>query len=307
MNTMKPKITNAAIDQLPVYQMENDLLQVVISPETGGRIINLYHKRLQREFLWRNERLSLTRLPAGSPYDPNFYGGFDELLPCDMPETIGGTACPDHGELWTLSLESSVQDDSLILRGRLPLWDLQYEKRVSLHPDAPSLQMDYRIENVSRERRVFLWKLHAAATIRPGDQVICPAQKALVADPEWSRWKTTEPFDWPVVNAQRADIIPPPDGTTDFLYLYDLADGDMRIRQPATNSELAITFDRQVFPYAWYFASYGGFDGHFTAVLEPCTSMPISVNEATQLGQCSQLEPGAVLETQVVVYAGPAR
>lgn len=304
---MKTNITRDEVDQLPVFQIENELLKVVISPETGGRIINLYNKRLKREFLWRNERLSLARLPAGSLYDPNFYGGFDELLPCDMPEVIGGMDCPDHGELWTLPLAAAVEDETLSLKGRLPVWGLQYEKRVRLRPDQPCLMLDYRIENVSGERRVFLWKLHAAASILPGDRVVCPAAKALVADPEWSRWKTTAPFDWPHVHGQQADIIPPPDGTTDFLYLYDLAAGSMSLQQPATGSELAITFDPQVFPYAWYFASYGGFDGHYTAVLEPCTTMPISVNEAAQLGQSSVLEPGEVLETRVEVYAGPVR
>jgi hypothetical protein len=37
------------------------------------------------------------------------------------------------------------------------------------------------------------------------------------------------------------------------------------------------------------FASYGGLDGHYTAVLEPCTAMPVSVNEAARLNQCSCL------------------
>jgi hypothetical protein len=33
--------------------------------------------------------------------------------------------------------------------------------------------------------------------------------------------------------------------------------------------------------------------------------MPISVNEAAKLGQCSVLEAGQALETQVTIYAGP--
>ena len=79
----------------------------------------------------------------------------------------------------------------------------------------------------------------------------------------------------------------------------------MAWQSAAGDLTFAYTFDSAIFPYAWYFASYGGFDDHYTAILEPCTAMPLSVVEAAQLGQCSVLEAGQTLETQVTVYAGP--
>ena len=63
-------------------------------------------------------------------------------------------------------------------------------------------------------------------------------------------------------------------------------------------------YDKKVFPYQWYFASYGGFLNHYAAILEPCTSMPLSVNEAKLLGQCSVLEPNQEINTAVSIYAG---
>jgi hypothetical protein len=60
-----------------------------------------------------------------------------------------------------------------------------------------------------------------------------------------------------------------------------------------------------VFPYVCTFASYGGFDGHVTAILEPCTAMPLSVVAAARLGQCSTLDAGQRLQTRVSLYAGP--
>jgi hypothetical protein len=35
--------------------------------------------------------------------------------------------------------------------------------------------------------------------------------------------------------------------------------------------------------------------------------MPLSVNEAAKLGQCSVLEAGEKIETRVTIYAGPAQ
>jgi hypothetical protein len=91
----------------------------------------------------------------------------------------------------------------------------------------------------------------------------------------------------------------------DFFYLFDLSTGEMFWRRPGAGLKFGYRFDTRVFPYAWLFASYGGFLGHYTIILEPCTTMPMSVNEAAGQGQCSLLEVGQVLETSVSLYAGP--
>jgi hypothetical protein len=290
---------------LPLTRLGNAHLRVDVSPVTGGRITSIFHKPLEREFLWRNKRLPLRPSAPGSAYDPNFYGGIDEVIPGDLPETITGLECPDHGELWTLPLNAQIDGKSLVLEGRLPTWGLRYHKRISLRPDAPWIDLEYRIENVSGERRVFLWKLHPALAISPGDQIVCPARSAVAADPQWSRWKTTAPFAWPVIDDSRADIVPPADGTTDFLFLYDLPVGEITLRRPSVGCQFTISYDRKIFPYICYFASYGGFDGHYTAILEPCTAMPLSVNGAARLGQCSMLDVGERLDTRISIYAGP--
>jgi len=294
------------IDDVSIVRLENDLLQIDVAPTVGGRVVGVLYKPQDHQFLWRNPRLRLRRAAPGEPYDPNFYGGIDELVPGDITEEIEGLVNPDHGELWTTPLDYRIEDYDLVLEGQLPIWGMRYERRLYLRPDTPYLDIDYRLSNPTPERRIFLWKLHAALQIAPGDRIVCPARTAQVVDSRWSRWQTTEPFAWPMVRGQRADIVPPADGTTDFLYLYDLQVGSMAWLSRDGHLTFAYHFDRQVFPYAWYFASYGGMDGHYTAVLEPCTSMPISVNEAARLGQCSILEPGQALQTRVTLYAGPA-
>lgn len=303
-NHAKIERTERVVDQVRVMRLENASLRVDVSPETGGRITSLFHKGLQREFLWRNTPLPLRRVPPGEAYDPHFYGGIDEVIPGDLPEPIAGLDCPDHGELWTQPLEATFEEDALLLRGRLPLWNLSYEKRIRLHPDAPQVDLDVCIVNLASERRFFLWKLHAAAIISPGDELICPAEQAVVADAQWSRWQSLAPFPWPFVDGKRADCIPVSDGTTDFLFLYGLKAGHVGLRSQTRGCELSIDFDPQVFPYLCYFASYGGFDGHTVAVLEPATAMPLSVNEAIRLGQCSSLEPGSSLRTRISIHAG---
>lgn len=295
------------IDETPIVRVENDFLQVDVAPGVGGRIVNLLEKSSNHQFLWHNAALKLEKLNPGDQYDPNFYGAIDELIPNDIPEVINGVACPDHGELWTAPLDFQVDGETLVLTGTLPIFGLGYERRMTLASEGPFVHFDYRIENVSGARREFLWKLHSALKVGAGDRIVCPARIAVVGDPEYSRWSSTEPFEWPRIEGQRADLIPEKDGTMDFLYLYELEKGQIAWESADKTLTFAYEFDLNVFPYAWMFASFGGFDDHYMAILEPCTTMPISVNEAAKLGQCSVLEAGQVIETRVAIYAGPKR
>jgi Domain of unknown function (DUF5107) len=290
-----------SVQGIDVVRLGNERLTVDVAPAVGGRIISLKSNATGYEFLWRNARLSLVQLPAGSEYDPNFYGGVDELLPNDPPEAIGGVAMPDHGELWTLALAAETTKQELVLRGKLPLTGFSYERRISLLPGASSLALHYCITNTTAQGKPFLWKLHAALNIAAGDSIRCPAQSAFVLDPAWSRWKLPSAFAWPRVGDGRADIVPPKDGTTDFLCLYDLTHGELGWHSASKRRSFTYRFDPKVFPYAWYFASYGGFDDHYTAVLEPCTCRSTSVNESYAAGACTFLKPGESLETTVTI------
>src|SRR6266404_5117060 len=157
------------LDGIPLVRLESDFLRVDVAPGVGGRIISLVEKHSGYEFLWRNSKLKLESLPSGSEYDPNFYGGIDELLPNDIPEMVGGINCPDHGELWTTPLAPAIEGERLLLRGTLPKFGLTYERSMALRSDAPRLDLTYRISNPTQQTREFLWKLHAALAVEAGD------------------------------------------------------------------------------------------------------------------------------------------
>ena len=286
-----------------LIRIENKNLLVDIFPGGGGKMTSIYNKKSGYEFLWRNEALDLKTYEPGSEYDPVFYGGVDELLPNDVPENVDGMEFPDHGELWTQSLTASIKNDCLTLQGFLPVSKLSYQKSIRLDEDGPFIHTDYAITNENTLAVKFLWKLHAALKIRKGDRMICRADKGRVVDPLYSRFKQTAPFQWPVIEKTDVSVIPEKNGTMDFFYIYELEDGEVGI----VNEEHAYfgyRFDKLVFPYVWLFASYGGFLDHYTAILEPCTTMPVSVNDAARLGQTMILQPGETVNTRVTIIAG---
>jgi hypothetical protein len=217
---------------------------------------------------------------------------------------IQGIDYPDHGELWTLDLNYDMNSNELRLFKKLPLSELYYEKIITLDESEPLIHTDYNIRNDAPSVRNFLWKLHAAVNIKEGDQLACFVGKAEVADTAYSRFNSLEPFTWPIIEDTDASIIPAKNGTMDFFYLYEIQKGEMSLISEKEDSKFTIIFDTEVFPYLWYFASYGGFLDHYTAVLEPATTMPISVNDAIDLKQCSVLLPGEMIKTRVSVYAG---
>jgi len=298
------KLTSETINNVQILTLENNCLKCAVAPALGGKIISVYNKKLQKEFLWKNENLSLTQLKQGADYDTNFYGGIDELIPNDIPENINGIAYPDHGELWTTLLDYEIKEERLMLSGTLSLSKLFYQKIVELDDASSSIKLSYTIKNTSNEVRHFLWKLHAALQINEGDKLITSAKKGKVADKEYSRFSTLDAFVWSMIEGTDASVVPTKNNTMDFFYLYDTTKGEMELSSGNGSRVFRYSYDKNVFPYQWYFASYGKFSDHYTAILEPCTTMPISVNDAMKLNQCSVLKPNEELNTVVKIYAG---
>lgn len=287
-----------------LIRLENRWLCTDIFPDGGGKITSIFNKKLQYEFLWKNQQLNLESYRAGTEYDPVFYGGVDELLPNDIPETVDGMDFPDHGELWTTALKVEQISNGITMHVTLPISKLNYQKTIRLDENAPLIHTDYQIRNNADFPVKFLWKLHAALKINKDDRIVCSAEKGQVVDPEFSRFKQTEPFFWPVIEKTDVSLLPEKNGLMDFFYLYDLQQGEVGWENAEQTFYFGYRFDRKVFPYVWIFASYGGFLNHYTAILEPCTTMPISVNDAAELGQTMILQPGETISTTVTIVAG---
>lgn len=288
----------------PLIWLENQWLKVELFPAGGGKLTSVYNKELDYEFLWKNDKLALQTYPSGTEYDPVFYGGVDELLPNDIPENVDGNDYPDHGELWTTALAPTLNEECIKLQATLPVSGLFYQKTIRLDKNHPQIITEYVIRNDSERPRSFLWKLHAALKVGEGDRIVCQAKNGQVVDPAYSRFSQIAPFLWPDVEGTHASRLPGRNDSMDFFYLYDLNEGEVSWESAEGNYRFGYTFDTHVFPYVWLFASYGGFLDHHTAILEPCTTMPISVNEAAELGKCSVLQPGQEIRTTVTIFAG---
>ncbi len=297
-------ISSSITNGIEILTMESKEIIFSIAPALGGKITSIYNKKLEKEFLWTNEKTPLKIHSRGADYDSNFYGAIDELIPNDIAETIDSVAYPDHGELWTTVLKSKVANEKITVYGKLELSGLYYSKTVYPDSNSPVLYLDYKIKNESNAQRNFLWKLHVALKIQQGDKLVTKAKYGKVVDPDYSRFNVLDQFTWPFIKNEDASIVPVQNNTMDFFYLYDMVRGEMQLLSSDEKHLFSYNYDLKIFPYQWYFVSYGGFLDHYTAILEPCTNMPISVNEAKAKRQCAVLEPGEELNTTARIYAG---
>lgn len=298
------KISSREYNGMVILTGENDQIRFEIVPAMGGKLTSIYHKILKKEFLWHNEGLDLGMNATGTGYDSHFWGGVDELLPNDIPETVDDQEYPDHGELWTTSLQYELMENQLVVYGKLAQSGLFYRKTLSLDPGSAELHLDYQIRNESGHTRHFLWKLHAALTISAGDRLLTSARKAKVVYPEASRFTSLDEFNWPLVEGIDAAVVPAKGDSMDFFYLYKAPEGEMGLISGDGKYLFAYRYDQDIFPFQWYFASYGKFRDHYTAILEPASAMPVSVNEAMEKKQCTVLAPGQEIATRVTIYAG---
>ena len=268
--------------------LENPFLRISVDPLAGGRVTSL----LDREYDFEHVAYDPSYVPADpeKDYDSNFAGGMDELLPCDLPER----SFPDHGELWNLVLEAErTGENTLRLQGKLPLSHLFYERTMEL--SGKSLRCSYAITNQGKEPLHFLWKLHGAMKIFPGDRLFAPAACIQAADPgDWSRASDGMPRKF--VNPY---VVGEMDRKSDFFFLTDLEEGKILL-QHENGRAVRCTFDLKVFPSCWIFCSFGRLNDSRCMILEPCTNYPLSLEDAIRNKCCAFLAPGETLRSTVL-------
>ena len=295
---------------LRTVTIENDLLRFAVLPEAGAKIISLVHKPTGKEILWRNAQTPPVRVSGGSSFDDNWAGGWDELFPNDEPASLQGDSYPDHGELWgadwAYELESRDGGAVLSLSTECTVSGCRFEKWIRLEEGESRLHFQHRLTNLRDRRFRCLWKLHPAMSVSAGDRILIPARRFQL-EPDCLGSLAGGPREWQgsVVELPGGDVdvsVAPPleSRQLQFIYGLDLTEGWCATYDPVLKLAAGLTFPKDLFTSCWLFASYGGWRGHYVAVLEPCTGYPYRLEQAAQANQCLSLEPLGTREAEVI-------
>lgn len=298
--------------------LENTLLRVILLPQVGGKIWQITYKPTDRDLLWQHPRLTPRSVPFGAVYDDVFFGGWDELFPNDLPEEINGERLPDHGEVWTLPWNADVvrnNGDEVVLHLSVdtPISVVRIEKWITLRDGEAKLRMHHQISALSFHDQPFLWKLHAAMALGRDSRIDLPAHAMYVEDFGPPRNHATGvTYTWPYLTDDQGvehdmrSTLPTTAQINEFQYATELTDGWCAITHPHERLGFGLAFDRRVLPACWLFATYGGWRGLSTVILEPCTGYGVSLAEGIRNGTHQLLHPGDTISCDVVatVFTG---
>ncbi len=290
--------------------LENSYLRLVVLPEAGAKIWQVTYKPHHADLLWNNPCISPARWPLNSPYDDVWSGGWDELFPNDEIATIEGKVYPDHGELWTGAWDAEpFQSDSHIgvtLRFQTPISAIRIEKTIQLRRGESRVHFAHVFTNTAKCSFPFLWKLHPAMAVTPQHRIDFPAMQVVLEPafpgtlegaPEHNTWP------WVRVGMREVDlrkITPAEERQLYFFYGMDMKAGWCALTNTQTGLSCGLRFDQTIFPCAWLFATYGGWQNYNVAVLEPCTGYPLNFEAMQKAGRHKELAPGGSFSTQVL-------
>jgi hypothetical protein len=302
---------------LQVIRLENDAICLDVLPEFGAKIWNLIHKPSDRNLLWHNPHLPPGRQPFGTKFDDVWSGGWDELIPNDVPTPVSyGDNLPDHGEVWSQPSEWEVLDPGsecaavrFVNYGRV--WSTRFEKTISLCPGDSFCRVSYRYANLGTEPIDFLWNIHPALEISAATRLDVPARRGITEPWSTDLFEGWTEYEWPDAidrNGQKVDmrVVPPKGNWADHHYLPDVAGGWYAVTDTRTQIGFGLAFPTTAFPHLWLFRAFGGWRGLYTLIVEVSTGYPHRLAVAREEGHCGHLEPGETLEAEIVtvVYTG---
>lgn len=312
---MNASIRRSTVGRFDALVLESDSLRAVVLPALGARVWELEDRVRGRQWIWNRGLENLREQPIGACYDDVWAGGWEELFPNDAPGVFEGRNLPDHGEWWASPWKIAELREGaepvLRLTSRMSVVRASCSKEFRLLADGATLGVRYVIRSEERLPFHFLFKQHLPIRLTPECRLRLPGGTVRAVDASFgSKLSNTDEFDWPHAPGRTrfTDLQEVPVESSrqqEFLYVRELPEPWCGVDDARNAASIRMRFDATILPYVWLFLTYGGWRGHYTAVLEPCTNLPKDLSEAVRLGRAARLEPGQEFATQVSVTVSP--
>jgi galactose mutarotase-like enzyme len=293
-----------------LVSIANELLELVVAPALGGRVVALRCRHHDRQ--WLAERPEGLERSAEDPaYGPLEAWGWDELF----PSVLAGAAAPDpwpqplrdHGELWGRPWRVGEHDEhSLALVYEHDSPGFTFGRRLDL--EAGTVRCRYELTSHCAEPLPFQWSMHPIFALRPGERIAmsgidrvratAAGNRDLPEAPATLSWPRHEDLDLATVRAS--------DGET-ILKLYAEAPSDGLVAIVGEPCELSIATDTSFAPDVGVYVNFGGWppDGPLHHVgIEPTNAADDDLDAAIRAGRAGQLDPGEQLRWLVELRLG---
>ncbi len=181
------------------YSLENDRILIQIVPRLGAKIVSLYDKRSEREWLAPPIR-TVKQTEYGQSFVDQDMSGWDEMFPTILPCEWEGHSFPDHGEVWSSPWQMEVQGSALISEGKGTGFPYVLSRKMAF-TSINKLKLEYTLSNEGDFRFPWLWAAHPQFLADESTEIVLPATIKKVInvvenDPVFGR--NGQIYDWPV-------------------------------------------------------------------------------------------------------------
>jgi hypothetical protein len=286
--------------------LESTKMRAEFLANPGGKLTSLINKETGYEFLVQRKNEIYRDQPFGGVFVDAECSGFDDMFPtidsCKYEkEPWEGVEMADHGEVWSLPWEYSVDKLSLHMSVHGVRFPYKLEKVIRFS-SVNSLIIDYTLTNYSPFEFEFLWAGHLMINIEVGTKLIVPedCRQAVTILTNGPR-AYGDIIDWPHFrdkNGQNymADICAPKEvGRFEKYYFTNrLKDGWCRLHYPDNKNKLEVSFPVNSVPYLGILMNEGGWDDLYNIIIEPCTVCYDRPDVAKKYGQVSKIEASGI-------------
>lgn len=274
-------------------------MRVVVVPGLGGKIVSLFDKFHQREWLVPPMR-SPHRVEYGATFVEQDMSGWDEMVPTIVPCTVDGIAYPDHGEIWALPwrVERTAGEVALAVEG--VAWPYSFSRSAALG-SPNTLELSYILKNNAGKPFPCLWAAHPQFAATQSTRIVLPGVTEVVNviahDPQWGAagdrhpWPKAKGSDgrvWDLERVRPAEshacrkFYLPPEKPVSEAALVDLEKG----------CQLWMSWSSTELPYLGLWVDEGAYQTRPVAAPEPSDGYYDGLDRAIRNGRVSVLAPG---------------
>jgi hypothetical protein len=284
--------------------IESEIVRVEMLPELGGKLVSIIYKPTGKEWLLDSGERTLKQPEYGSTFTDWDMSGWDECFPTIIT-CLSGTEqainLPDHGELWSLPWEYTLEESAVVCSVRSPQLPYKFIRRISFQ-SAKKVHMEYRVENEGGFGIPFLWVPHPQFAVdEPTRILLPPTATEMLCVYGGNTLQAGVKYDWDSVSLLTSKVT---GNGLKFYYSGKINDGWSGMFGLESDSFLIVSVPVDKVPYIGIWMDTGMFNDRVTCALEPSIGYYDSLETALSNGTSQKILPKSSFEWHLDITLG---